>query len=95
MRLNRNKLRVRWRRDPSEPGRTIVLIPTDEESCRTWASRHGFRFDQLDWKYPAISDACRWLWARASRGLVSDDELSRKVARLHQRIAEADNEAGS
>ena len=33
--------------------------------------------------------ACRWIWARMSRGLISDDDLTAKLARLRNRIAEA------
>ena len=40
---------------------------------------------------PAFSDACRWIWARMSRGLISDDDLAAKLARLRSRIMEADN----
>ena len=32
---------------------------------------------------------CRWMWARMSRGLISDDDLTAKLARLRNRIAEA------
>ena len=33
--------------------------------------------------------ACRWIWARMSRGLISDDDLTAKLARLRNRITEA------
>lgn len=89
MRMRRNQLRALWRRDPREPGRTIILIPRDEESCRTWALRHGFRLDALDWEFPAFSDACRWTWARMSRGLIGDTDLRQKVNQLRNRIMEA------
>ena len=37
MRSERNRLGALWRRDPREPGRTIVLIANDEATCRGWA----------------------------------------------------------
>ena len=43
----------------------------------------------LDRDFPAFSDACRWMWARMSRGLISDDDLTAKIARLRSRITEA------
>ena len=89
MRLNRNQLRSLWRRDPREPGRTIMLMPRDEAACQAWAARQGFQLDVLDNSFPAFSDACRWIWARKSRGLISDDDLAAKVARLRNRIMEA------
>ena len=89
MRAERNRLRVLWRRDPREPGRTIVLVADDEATCRTWAARQGFQLEFLDSLLPAYSDACRWIWARMSRGLTSDDELIAKVGRLRNRITEA------
>src|SRR6476659_751225 len=42
IRSERNRLRALWRREPREPGRTIVLDPTDEGTCRAWAARQGF-----------------------------------------------------
>ena len=36
-----------------------------------------------------FADAIRWMWARMSRGLISDDELAAKLARLRNRITEA------
>ena len=78
-----------WRRDPREPGRTIMLIAADEATCRAWAARQGFQLDVLDRDLPAFADACRWIWARMSRGLISDDDLTAKLARLRNRIAEA------
>ncbi len=89
MRAERNRLRVLWRRDPREPGRTIMLTSSDEATCRAWAARQGFQLDVLDRDLPAFSDACRWIWARMSRGLISDDDLTAKLARLRNRIAEA------
>jgi len=89
MRSERNRLRVIWRRDPREPGRTIMLVPADEAACQTWAARQGFQLDILDRELPAFSDACRWIWARMSRGLISDDDLIAKLARLRNRITEA------
>jgi hypothetical protein len=86
MRLERNRLRVLWRRDPREPGRTIALVADDEAICRIWAARQGFQIDVLDRDFPAFSDACRWIWARMSRGLISDDEVTAKLARLRSRI---------
>jgi len=89
MRAERNRLRVLWRRDPREPGRTIVLVPADEVACQAWSAQQGFQLDVLDRELPALSDACRWIWARMSRGLISDDELITKVGRLRNRITEA------
>ena len=89
MRSERNRLRALWRRDPREPGRTIMLVPADEATCRAWAARQGFQLDVLDRDFPAFSDACRWIWARMSRGLISDDDLTAKLARLRNRITEA------
>jgi len=89
MRSARNRLRVIWQRDPREPGRTIVLVDTDEATCRAWAARHGFQLDVLNRDFPAFSDACRWIWARMSRGLIGDDEVTAKLARLCSRITEA------
>ena len=89
MRSERNRLRVLWRRDPREPGRTIVLTSSDEATCRAWASRQGIQLDVLDRDLPAFADACRWTWARMSRGLVSNDDVTVNLARLHNRIAEA------
>ena len=70
-------------------GRTIMLVPGDEAACRAWAARQGFQLDVLDRDFPAFSDACRWIWARMSRGLISDDDLAAKLARLRSRITEA------
>ena len=89
MRSERNRLRVLWRRDPRKPGRTIMLVPADEVACQAWSARQGFHLDVLDRELPAFSDACRWIWARMSRGLISDDELIVKLARLRNRIKEA------
>jgi hypothetical protein len=89
MRSARNRLRALWRRDPREPGRTIVLVPDDEAACRAWAARQGFPLDVLDPDFPAFSDACRWIWARMSRGLIGDHDLAAKLARLRNRITEA------
>jgi hypothetical protein len=80
---------VLWRRDPRAPGRTIVLDTADEATCQAWAARQGFQLDLLDRDLPAIADAIRWIWARMSRGLISDDDLTAKLARLRNRIAEA------
>ena len=91
MRLDRNRLRVLWRRDPREPGRTIILNANDEAACRAWAAQHGFQLDVLDRDFPAFSDGCRWIWARMSRGLISDDDLTARLARLRSRIMEADH----
>ena len=88
-RAARNRLRVLWRRDPREPGRTIVLVDADEATCRAWAARQGFQLDLLDRDLPAFADACRWTWARMFRGLISDDDLTAKLARLRNRITEA------
>ena len=88
MRSERNRLRALWRRDPAVPGRTIVLVAVDEATCQAWAARQGFQLDLLDRDLPAVSDACRWIWARKSRGLISDDDMVAKLARLRNRIAE-------
>jgi hypothetical protein len=93
LRSERNRLRVVWRRDPREPGRTIMLVPADEATCRAWAARQGFRLDVLDHNFPAFSDAFRWIWARKSRGLISDDDLTAKLTRLRNRITEATRHA--
>jgi hypothetical protein len=89
MRAERNRLRVLWRRDPREPGRTIMLTSSDEVTCRAWAARQGVQLDILDRNLPAFADACRWTWARMSRGLISDDDVTAKLARLRSRITEA------
>ena len=89
MRSERNRLRALWRRDPREPGRTIMLTSSHEATCRVWASRQGFQLDLLDSDFPAFADACRWTWARMSRGLISNDDLTVKLARLRNRITEA------
>src|SRR5262245_13667148 len=89
MRLDRNRLRTLWRSDPRHPGRTILLAPGDEADCRAWAARRGFQIDVLDRDLPAFADAARWLWARMSRGLISDDDVAVKVTRLRNRILEA------
>ena len=91
LRLARNRLRSLWRRDPREPGRTIRLVASDEATCQAWATRQGFQLGVLDRDFPAFSDACRWIWARMSRGLISDDDLAAKLARLRSRIVEADH----
>jgi len=88
-RAERNRLRVLWRRDPRKPGRTIMLVADDEATCRAWAAGQGFQLEFLDRHLPAYSDACRWIWARMSRGLISDDDLIAKLARLRNRITEA------
>ena len=66
-----------------------MLDPADEATCRAWAARHGFQLDVLDRDFPALSDACRWMWARMSRGFISDEELATKLARLRSQITEA------
>jgi hypothetical protein len=93
MRAERNRLCVLWRRDPCEPGRTIVLAPSDEATCQAWAARQGFQLELLDRDFPAFSDALRWIWARISRGLISEDDLILKLARLRNRIMEASRAA--
>jgi hypothetical protein len=89
IRSERNRLRALWRRDPREPGRTIRLTSTDEARCRAWSARQGVQLDVLDRDLPAFADACRWTWARMSRGLISDDDVTAKLARLRSRITEA------
>ena len=89
MRSARNRLSILWRRDPRAPGRTIVLVANDEATCRAWAARQGFALDVLDRDFPAFSDACRWIWARMSRGLIRDEDLAAKLARLRSRIMDA------
>ena len=66
-----------------------MLTSSDEATCRAWAARQGVQLDVLDRDLPAFSDACRWIWARMSRGLISNDDLTVKLARLRNRIAEA------
>jgi hypothetical protein len=68
-----------------------MLVPADEVACQAWSARQGFQLDVLDRELPAFSDACRWIWARMSRGLISDDELIAKLARLRNRITETSN----
>ena len=65
-----------------------MLVPADEATCRAWAQRQGFQLDLLDRDLPAISDALRWVWARVSRGLINDYDLTAKLARLRSRIVE-------
>ena len=89
IRSERNRLRTLWRRDPREPGRTIILMPDDEESCRGWASQQGLQLDLLDRDLPAFSDMLRWLWARQSRGLIGEEGLIAKLEQLRSRILEA------
>ena len=89
MRAQRNRLRVIWRRDPREPGRTIVFVAADEAACRVWAAKQGFQLHVLDCELPAIADAIRWVWVRMSRGLIGDDDVTSKLVRLRNRIAEA------
>ncbi len=91
VRADRNRLRALWRRDPREPGRTIILAAKDEATCRAWAARQGLQLDMLDASYPAFSDAGRWLWARGARGLLSDGDLASKLSALRRRISEAAN----
>ena len=59
-----------------------MLDAADEATCRAWAARQGFQLDLLDRDLPAFADRCRWIWARMSRGLISSDELTAKIARL-------------
>ena len=65
-----------------------MLDTADEATCRAWAARQGFQLDLLDRDLPAFADRCRWIWARMSRGLISSDDLTAKIARLR---AEASN----
>ena len=90
MRAARNRLCVLWRRDPRAPGRTIVLVPADEAVCKAWAAHQGLQLDALDRDFPAFSDACRWIWARMSRGLINDEEVAAKLARLRNRIMDVE-----
>ena len=89
MRLERNRLCMLWRHDPHQPGKTIILTPDDEEICRAWAMQQGFELALLDDDLPAFSDALRWLWARRSRGLISEEDFSSKLTRLRSRTMEA------
>ena len=66
-----------------------MLIANDDTTCRAWAARQGFQLDVLDRDFPAFSDACRWIWARMSRGFMGDEELATKLARLRSQITEA------
>ena len=68
-----------------------MLVPADEAACQAWAARQGVQLGVLDRDFPAFSDACRWIWARMSRGLISDDDLVVKLARLRSRITEANH----
>ena len=61
-----------------------MLVAADEATCRAWAARQGFQLDLLDRDLPAFSDACRWIWARMSRGLISDDDLDRQACATAQ-----------
>jgi hypothetical protein len=90
MRAARNRLCVLWRRDPRAPGRTIVLVPADEAVCKAWAAHQGLQLEALDRDFPAFSDLLRWIWARLSRGLISEDDVAAKLTRLRNRIMEAD-----
>jgi len=63
-----------------------MLVPADEASCQAWAAREGFQLDLLDRDLPAFSDAIRWIWARMSRGLISEGDLNVKLARLRSRM---------
>jgi hypothetical protein len=92
MRSERNRLRALWRRDPRQPGRTIMLSSSDEATCRAWAARQGFQLDVLDRDFPAFSDACRWIWARMSGGVICDDETAAKLARLRSRFMEVSHD---
>jgi hypothetical protein len=67
-----------------------MLVPDDEATCRAWAARQGLQLDALDCDFPAFSDACRWIWARMSRGLISEDDVAAKLVRLRNRIMEAE-----
>ena len=87
MRIQRNALRVTWRNDPRVVGKTILLIPDDERACEEWAATEGLSLEILDHDFPAFADAARWIWVR--RGLICDEELATKIARLRNRIAEA------
>src|SRR5262245_24045572 len=71
IRAARNRLTALWRRDPTAPGKTIVLVAADEDTCGAWAAGQGLVLDALDRDFPAFSDALRWTWARMSRGLIS------------------------
>ena len=77
-----------WRRDPR--ARQDDRAGPADEACRGWAARQGLQLDALDRDFPAFSDACRWIWARMSRGLINDEEVAAKLAGLRNRIMEAD-----
>ena len=87
MRIQRNELRLIWKNDPRSPGKTILLVPADERACEEWAAKEGLSLGILDHDFPAFADGVRWLWAR--RGLIRDEELATKIARLRSRVTEA------
>src|SRR4029077_18598440 len=89
IRSERNPLRALWLRAPREPGRTIMLDPADEATCRAWAARQGVQLDLPNPDLPAFRDRCRRIWARMSRGLISSDELMAKMARLRTEASNA------
>ena len=91
MRLDRNRLRVLWRRDPREPGRTIIWSPPMRLPVEH--GRHGTVssltsstaiFRRSPMAAGGYGRACQ-------RGLISDDDLTARLARLRSRIMEADH----
>ena len=89
MRAERNRLRSLWRRDPREPGRTIVLVAAMRRPVEHGQRGRAFSSMSSIAIFRRSPMRCRWIWARMSRGLISDDDLAAKLARLRNRIAEA------
>ena len=89
MRSERNRLRV--------SGAAIRASPAGR-SCWSPPMRRPAEHGQRGKAFSSICSTatfrrspmrCRWIWARMSRGLISDDDLTAKIARLRNRIAEA------
>ena len=55
----------------SPAGRLCYLA--DEAFCRAWAARQGFSSISST-ATSGVLDACRWIWARKSRGLIRRDD---------------------
>ena len=84
MRAERNRLRSLWRRDPREPGRTIMLTSSDEATCRAWAARQGIQLDVLDRDLPGVrrcdadglGRACRAVWSATTTWSLSSPDCA-------------------
>ena len=66
------------------PAERSCSSPTMRRPCPSWAARQGFQLHALDYdlrRSPMRSD----VWARLSRGFVSDDDLTGKLASDHRR----------